>query len=337
MRNAWDIRLTLAACAGLTAALVGCVSEAGWPGNAGTEKAVQGNLWVSFDLSPDDHKIVFSGAGHGGKDLYLLDLPTRRVTRLTDMPDYENYPAFSPDGHSVVYEAAASLDRPRYLFVRSLDGKHVRQLTRGPFVADSYPSFSPGGRRVVFARAHMFHGDSRGENTWDDFDVYVVRADGTGLRRLTHGNYNGVIQPIFTPDGRSVLFEQTDTEGGNGVSEQIAQIDAAGQGPPRVLVKFGMADASPSFFPGGERLAFLCNDGSGPELYTVRLGGGGPECLNTRRYGPGGSDPQVSPDGRTIYFLMGYDSELWQMNADGSGARRIADRALFSDPMHWKP
>ena len=54
------------------------------------------------------------------------------------------------------------------------DGKHQRRLTRYP-AFDGYPSWSPDGRRIAFLRWHN-----------DMADVYVMRADGTHVRRLTH-------------------------------------------------------------------------------------------------------------------------------------------------------
>ena len=48
-----------------------------------SQHQTQGLLYCAFDVSPDGKTIVFSGAGNGGKDLYLLDLTTSKVTRLT--------------------------------------------------------------------------------------------------------------------------------------------------------------------------------------------------------------------------------------------------------------
>ena len=54
------------------------------------------------------------------------------------------------------------------------DGKNQRRLTRDP-ASDGSPSWSPDGRRIAFLRRHNGMAD-----------VYVMRADGTHVRRLTH-------------------------------------------------------------------------------------------------------------------------------------------------------
>ena len=52
----------------------------------------------------------------------------------------------------------------------AVKGGRLNQLTEDP--TDTEPSFSPDGRAIVFSR---------------DGDVFTVRADGSGLRRLTSG------------------------------------------------------------------------------------------------------------------------------------------------------
>ena len=143
---------------------------------------------------------MFSGNGNGGKDLYLLDLTTNKVTRLTNTPDYENYPAFSPDGQTIVYQSAKALDQPRHLFLRSLDGKSVRQLTNTPATSDDNPRFSPDGEKIVFTRSQRFHSEARGENAWSGADVFVVNRNGSGLFQVTHIDNNGMMRPKFYPD-----------------------------------------------------------------------------------------------------------------------------------------
>ena len=163
MKTSWLLSVPFALASAALAA--GC-SHGPPSARAGSQKQVQGILYTSCDISPDNRQIVFSGTGNGGKDLYLLDLTTNHVTQMTNTPGYENYPTFSPDGKSIAYQYARNLASPRYLFLRSLDGKLVRQLTRSTLTSDSSPSFSWDGEKIVFCRSHTFHGDARGENTW---------------------------------------------------------------------------------------------------------------------------------------------------------------------------
>src|SRR2546429_407255 len=106
--------------------------------------------YVAIDVSPRSDQIVFVGAGLGATDLYLLHLPTRKVTRIAQTLKYEQDPVFSPDGESVVYAASASSDEPAHIFLCSLDGKHSRRLTKDDQYSDSMPSFSRDGSQITF-------------------------------------------------------------------------------------------------------------------------------------------------------------------------------------------
>ncbi len=306
--------------------------------SATSSKQVQGGLYDTFDVSQDGNRIVFSAASDSGKALYLLDLKTQRVTQLTNTSEYANYAAFSPSGKSIVYAAGKDLDHPRYLFVRSIDGKQVRQLTSATQTADSYPYFSSSGEQIVFARASTFYAGARGKNTWDHFDVYTINVNGTHLRRITHGNYSGVIRPKFSPDIRTILFEETGTDDQGNVAMHISQVDTAGRQPIKSVVKFGSyADFAPYFFPDGRRIAFASNSGGTVHLYTLSLSGGQPVALVPGENG--GSDPVVTGDGDTVFFQGNVytGGGLWRVNANGSNPYQIDDGSLFTDPLHWKP
>ncbi len=56
-----------------------------------------------------------------------------------------------------------------------VDGKNQRRLTRNP-ASDAFPAWSPDGKRIAFLS------DRSGPT-----EVYVMRADGTHVRRLTRG------------------------------------------------------------------------------------------------------------------------------------------------------
>src|SRR5262245_57626313 len=110
-------------------------------GAASAAKGVEhGN--VAFDIAPDGEQLAFVAAdGH----LYLLHMQSLQVKQLTSGKDKHFTPAISPDGKSIAYAAAQALGNGKAIFVRSLDGKDVRQLTADANVSDFGPSYSADG------------------------------------------------------------------------------------------------------------------------------------------------------------------------------------------------
>ena len=107
----------------------------------------------SPSFSPDGHQVVFSALDFAGKqDIYLLDLRTGDLQRLTDDYYDDRAPSFSPDGRKIVF----SSDRTRFgidwkynLFLYHLDNGLIYYVTAGPH-QDRTPVWSPNGRYIAF-------------------------------------------------------------------------------------------------------------------------------------------------------------------------------------------
>jgi hypothetical protein len=111
---------------------------------------------------------------------------------LTTGEGNAGFPSFSPDGTEVVYRYWS--DTAGGLRVVSLKDGAVRTLTTG---YDNFPAWSPAGDLIVFSR--LADGD---------FDIFSIRPDGTGLRRLTT-TPGGDSHPAWSPDGAYILFSSS--------------------------------------------------------------------------------------------------------------------------------
>jgi TolB protein len=199
-----------------------------------------------------------------------------------------------------------------YSFVASVnsDGSDPRVLAGRKA---SLPVYRPDGHMIAFSRyRHVKVGslDFDYEYSERDVGIFVMRADGTGKRRLVAGPYS---QPDWAPNGRRLVLTRTRKPSG---------IFTWQRGTLRRLTSGG---SSPAWSPTGGLIAFTREDRrpkgwpSLDSLYLMR-----PDGTFIRRLGPG-EDPEWSPSGRRIVFTrFDRDRLVYSIRPDGTGLRVIA-------------
>jgi Tol biopolymer transport system component len=219
------------------------------------------------------------------------------------------------------------------------------------------PAWSPDGHWLVFA-AVVGRQAKRVEQPTTD--LFVVRADGSGLRRLTR---TGVASdPAWSPDGHTIVFAALTRDAGdpNNFTRDAAPLMRVNRGGTDLreltpLVR-GQVDRPGSFSPDGTHVVFTRFDVTAlaragrieTSIDAMRADGS-----ELRRLVAGGSDPTYSPDGHRIAFVSNRDShgtirtgedeseyanELYVMNADGTGAHRLTHSSkLIEFAPTWSP
>lgn len=81
------------------------------------------------------------------------------------------------------------------LFIGDLEGHHEKQLTSGPD-RDQFPAWSPDGSTIAFSRVTVGGSD----------ELWSIRANGSGLRRLTFSGTGAKHDPAWSRDGRFLAF-----------------------------------------------------------------------------------------------------------------------------------
>jgi TolB protein len=189
-------------------------------------------------VSPDGESLAFASDRDGPWDLYLLDLTTLAVTRLTSTPGFEGHPTWSPDGIWLAYEA--DYDGDLDIWILPVDGVgDAIQLTTQPG-ADQTPSWDPNGRRIAFAT------DRDG-----GMDIYLADLDSVDdrFRNLTHSPDAFDTEPAFHPAGTTIAFSSER----DGV-RRILALDPAAPSPASGEVGQGV---SPAWSPDGLSLAAI--------------------------------------------------------------------------------
>jgi TolB protein len=136
--------------------------------------------------SPDGSLIAFSG--RAGLSVIRPDGTGLRVLPHTEGGEY---PTWSPDGSRIAFNSNLSGDHVMYIL--QTDGSNVVDLsdTGEGWQVDC----SPDGRSILFT-SHRDHPDNY-------TDIYVMRPDGSAVRRLTH---NVGQTAAWSPDGGHIVF-----------------------------------------------------------------------------------------------------------------------------------
>lgn len=130
--------------------------------------------------SPDGNFILFASDMQGAIQLYRIRLDGSELQKVSDLPAIRGRSDWSPDGSFIVTYSGQPWNRD--VFILNADGSNVRMLT--PTGGNSQgPSISPDGQWVAFTSYFDHYGDDHG------CEIYVMRTDGTDVRRLTDNDY----------------------------------------------------------------------------------------------------------------------------------------------------
>jgi Tol biopolymer transport system component len=157
----------------------------------------QGNIVGGFDWSPDGSRIAFTSCEGDiwtviDCDIWVANADGSGRRQLTDAPGSSSSPAWSPRGTKIAFVSDRDENGDCFfhdcvghngeIYVMDADGSDQTRLTDDPG-ADESPTWSPDSRRIAFAGLRNVTGavDAPHEN----YEIYVMEADGASLRRLT--------------------------------------------------------------------------------------------------------------------------------------------------------
>lgn len=223
-------------------------------------------LRPGMSWSNDGKHIVFSSRSAGEDALNILDVDRKKIidSHKFDM-DGLFAPAWSPVSDEIAFVGVKNGYSDIYVF--NSDTKELRKITNDIF-SDAEPTWSPDGKMLAFVsdrKENVEPAELLGDIKIEDYDyhstdIYLVKADGSGLKRLTSDDLDDK-SPQWTPDGKYLLFV-SDRSGISNIYYFNTETEVIN---PLTDMITGIAQLSLGF--KSNRLAFTAFSNAGYDIY----------------------------------------------------------------------
>lgn len=269
---------------------------------------------AGFGYSPIDEPIVYVDQTGSKTNLFIINPEGTGKRNLTHSEFQETGPRWSPNRAQIAFLTRAPSGAYE-LTVMNADGSGRRIVPTGDldFLVGP-PEWSPDGTRIAFSAYE------------DDYDIYAVNLDGSGLTNLTSSVSGGATWPAWSPDGDHIVFsieaEQSDL-----------MILTVATGAAAKLTDDEALEQAAAWSPDGTTILFTSESESGRGLRVMPAAGGSSQMLiNNGLFG------RWSADGARIVFVgrgaNGRTGGIFRANADGSGVT-VVDPSLDAMYPDW--
>jgi dipeptidyl aminopeptidase/acylaminoacyl peptidase len=318
-------------------------------------------------FSPDGQWIAFRSTRSGGSQIWLLPTSGGEARQVTDLSTGASGPMWMPDGDRIVFRSRVFPDcedddcneerleeeenskvkariyddllyrhwdewrddRRGHIFVTSLDGDNIHDLTPGDV---DYPTaalgsghdyaISPDGGEICVTANHNEHLERNIDNDLFVFDIK------TGTKKQITKNEANDNHPVYSPDGKYIAYRAM-TRPGFEADRYRLRLYTRKSGE-EIDLGDDLADTldrsvrSITWAPNGKHIYVTCSDQGYVSIYRVDVPGGKTTQLTRKIYA---SNPCVSPKGKTIVFLKQSATapyEVFRMDAKGGRIAQLS-------------
>jgi Tol biopolymer transport system component/DNA-binding winged helix-turn-helix (wHTH) protein len=279
---------------------------------------------VAPTFSPDGSHIAFAWNGETGDeskfDLYVKEVGSERLLRLTHHAAKGIFPAWSPDGGTIAFVRWTENNSEIFL-IPALGGVERRVVGVGVGLLHLIRiSWSPDGKRI----AYPAYG-SKGSQ-----EIYLVSLDTLQAQPLSPApECQDALEPAFSPDGTRLALVCASSWG-------VYDIDLVGI-PDRSLRKLTSMMGDPqglAWTANGSRIVLSNDAGRGGELWELALDG----RLRQLPFGEDGTAPVVAPGSSRIAYVRSRNiTDIWRMDLTAAHPQETATKLIYSTRAQRNP
>jgi TolB protein len=263
-------------------------------------------------------KIGFVSDRTGAKEIWVMNWDGTDQRQLTHYGSISSFPSASPNGRIIAFTSYAS----GYPSIQVFSLETGRKL---PFYnqrasMNAFVTFTPDSKQIVFSSTAA----------GGPAQLYMANVDGSGLRRITSSGSIEVEAKINPKTGADLV----DVSGRSGLP-QVYHMNLEGTNVQRLSAGTGEA-TNPSWSPDGSHIAFAWTRGFEPGNYNIFVMDVASQQVTQLTTNEGRNEnPSWAPDAAHIVYASkrGGKSQIWVMNADGSGKHALTTAGNNEKPV----
>ena len=292
--------------------------------------------------SPDGKLLAFASNRSGNGDIYVLNIETGAVQRITYDDGVDELNAWSSDSKYIYFSSTSrDIAGMRDVFRVKASGGTPVTVTDDRYVNEFFATPSPDGQWIAFsARGFGSHQWWRkGRSHLDESEIWLASTGATPQYRQLAQRGAKQLWPLWSADGKTVYY----------VSDRNGQQNLWMQplnGAAKQLTSFtGGRVLWPSISKNGETIVFErdfavwkldIGKGEAKPVSITRKGAPATPIIERARLTSGFNDLALSPDGKKVAFVV--HGDVFVAGAkDGGDATRVTNTLANEAQLTWMP